>query len=129
MTGVEWPNEKDGKWTVEVQSADRAGTSVSVVDANGLAAIEPHVAPPPETTARLMRRLHDGTRTGLVWQMIVFLSGLIPAILAVTGIIMWVRTRKWRGRGPKIRAGLKRWPYSRAGRSTALLYRASNTRA
>src|SRR3546814_18134499 len=49
-----------------------------------------------ETTARLMRRIHDGTGMGLLWQVIIFLGGILPAILAVTGIIMWWRARQWR---------------------------------
>jgi uncharacterized iron-regulated membrane protein len=44
-----------------------------------------------------MRRIHDGNGMGLVWQIIIFLGGLIPAALAVTGIIMWWRARQWRG--------------------------------
>src|SRR3546814_4901938 len=49
-----------------------------------------------ETTARLMRRIHDGTGMGLLWQVIIFLGGILPAILAVTGIIPWWRARHWR---------------------------------
>src|SRR3546814_17453033 len=49
-----------------------------------------------ETTARLMLRIHDGTGMGLLWQVIIFLGGILPAILAVTGIIMWWRARQWR---------------------------------
>jgi uncharacterized iron-regulated membrane protein len=33
---------------------------------------------------------------GLLWQIVIFLGGLLPAILAVTGIIMWWRARGWR---------------------------------
>ena len=43
-----------------------------------------------------MRRLHDGTRMGFVWQLLVFLGGILPAVLAVTGIIMWWRARGWK---------------------------------
>jgi uncharacterized iron-regulated membrane protein len=45
-----------------------------------------------------MRRLHDGTGMGLGWQILIFLAGLIPAALAVTGIAMWWRSRQWRRR-------------------------------
>ena len=44
-----------------------------------------------------MRKIHDGTDMGLVWQVIIFLGGILPAILAITGIIMWARARSWRG--------------------------------
>jgi uncharacterized iron-regulated membrane protein len=52
--------------------------------------------PERETLARTMRRLHDGTRMGFVWQLLVFLGGILPAVLAVTGIIMWWRARGWK---------------------------------
>ena len=51
----------------------------------------------PETTARTMRRWHDGAGMGPVWQTVIFLGGIVPALLAATGIIMWLRTRRWRG--------------------------------
>jgi hypothetical protein len=43
-----------------------------------------------------MRRIHDGTGTGPVWQLIIFLGGIIPAALAVTGILMWFNRRRRR---------------------------------
>jgi uncharacterized iron-regulated membrane protein len=33
---------------------------------------------------------------GLVWQTLIFLGGLAPALLGITGILMWLRTRGWR---------------------------------
>ena len=45
-----------------------------------------------------MRRLHDGTGMGPAWQAIIFLGGIIPAILSVTGTIIWIRSRKPRAR-------------------------------
>jgi hypothetical protein len=44
-----------------------------------------------------MWRWHDGTGMGTVWQLVIFLGGIFPAVLAVTGIMMWLRTRGWRG--------------------------------
>jgi uncharacterized iron-regulated membrane protein len=40
----------------------------------------------------------------LWWQILVFLGGLLPAILAVTGVIMWWRARKWRAKVAERRA-------------------------
>jgi uncharacterized iron-regulated membrane protein len=45
-----------------------------------------------------MRRWHDGTRMGLAWQVVIFLGGIIPALLSVTGIIIWWRARMARRR-------------------------------
>jgi uncharacterized iron-regulated membrane protein len=33
---------------------------------------------------------------GLGWQIIIFLGGLIPAILSITGLVMWWRSRGWK---------------------------------
>jgi uncharacterized iron-regulated membrane protein len=44
-----------------------------------------------DSFSRLMRTIHDGQETPFVWQFIVFLGGVAPALLAITGIIMWAR--------------------------------------
>lgn len=40
-----------------------------------------------------MRPVHDGT-LGSAWRFLVFLSGLVPTLFIVTGIIMWLKKRK-----------------------------------
>lgn len=92
LVSIDWPREGDNPaWTVTF--AGVGGVSVDDVTAEAT----PPSPPPPETTARLMRRIHDGTDTGLVWQIIVFLGGLVPTVLAVTGIMMWQRGRRVKG--------------------------------
>ena len=72
-----------------------APTEVKVKDSNASASISPKK---PETLARTMRRIHDGTGMPLVWQIIIFVGGILPAALAVTGILMWLRMRRRRQR-------------------------------
>jgi len=43
-----------------------------------------------------MRPVHDASNLGPVWRFLVFLSGLVPALFVVTGIIMWAKKRKRR---------------------------------
>ncbi len=74
--------------------APGGAAEVEIDDASG--EVTPPRPPRPETRARLMRRLHDGTGMGLGWQILIFLGGIIPAILSVTGIVMWLRSRGWR---------------------------------
>ena len=97
LTTINWPTDRKSEWKI---SYERAGgpAEVTVADATGKA--EPPKPPQPETLARLMRRLHDGTGMGPVWQTIIFLGGIIPALLSVTGTIIWLRSRK-----PRARAG------------------------
>jgi uncharacterized iron-regulated membrane protein len=42
-----------------------------------------------------MRPVHDGTLNG-VWRFLVFLSGLVPSLFIVTGLIMWWKKRQRR---------------------------------
>jgi uncharacterized iron-regulated membrane protein len=96
LTVVAWPTDKKAEWKI---SYDRKGgpAEVSVDDATGTA--KKPKPPQPEALARTMRRLHDGTGMGSVWRTIIFLGGIIPALLAVTGTIIW-----WRARAPRQQA-------------------------
>ena len=44
----------------------------------------------PATAAAWQRPVHQGSLSP-VWKFLVFLSGLVPALFVVTGIIMWVQ--------------------------------------
>ncbi|MET3828030.1 putative iron-regulated membrane protein [Sphingomonas sp. PvP055] len=89
VSRVEWPTDRKPEWKVQLRKA----RGVTVDDVTGRAM---PARPESETLARTMRRLHDGTRMGFVWQLLVFLGGILPAVLAVTGIIMWWRARRWK---------------------------------
>jgi uncharacterized iron-regulated membrane protein len=95
LVSLAWPGEKEPKW--KIAFARPGGTAEVTVDDRSGAATPPK-APPPETTARLMRRIHDGTGMGALWQAIIFVGGLIPALLAVTGLLMWLHVRRGKER-------------------------------
>lgn len=97
LEALTWPTDRSPQWTVTFRGNDRVH-EVKVEDAAG-AVTRPE--PRPETTARKMRRWHDGDGMGIVWQVLIFLGGLAPALLAVTGIVMWLRTRRWRGKAKR----------------------------
>jgi len=107
LVTITWPTDQSSTWKIAYA---RAGgpAETAVDDATG--AVTPPQPPRPETNARLMRRLHDGTNMGPVWQVIIFLGGIIPAILAVTGIVMWLRSRGWRAALAKKRRTAKLSP-------------------
>jgi hypothetical protein len=86
-----WPTEQDGQWKVSF-ARGRGPAEVEVADSSGTAT--PPKPQRPETTARLMRRIHDGTGMGLPWQVVIFIGGILPAVLAVTGILMWLNIRR-----------------------------------
>lgn len=93
LVSISWPTDQAQEWKV---SFERRGGPAEVKVDDATQEVTPPRAPQPETFARTMRRWHDGTGMGIVWQVIIFIGGIIPALLAVTGIIMWLRTRGWR---------------------------------
>lgn len=111
LTEVSVPTRgKDPAWRVGLKApgAERAKT-VQVVDATGevKAAGGPGAGPGggsggPDPVSRLMRQVHDGQDMGIVWQTIIFLAGLAPAVLGVTGVVMWLQrsARQRRLRAP-----------------------------
>jgi uncharacterized iron-regulated membrane protein len=40
-----------------------------------------------------MRKIHDGQDMPFSWQLLVFLTGVAPPLLGVTGTVMWLRRR------------------------------------
>lgn len=91
---IAWPTDKEPSWGVSLTQAG----DIRIDDATGERSSSPRgKGGGGQGTARLMRRLHDGTGMGAIWQTIIFIGGILPAALAVTGIIMWARARRWRG--------------------------------
>ena len=43
-----------------------------------------------------IRWIHEGSHSGPLWAVVVFLTGILPTIFAVTGIMMWLRKRAGR---------------------------------
>jgi uncharacterized iron-regulated membrane protein len=97
VTSITWPTDQKPQWSVTLKPASGKPATVAVDDAGGEARIDAGVGEVQGGLARTMRKIHDGTDMGLVWQVMIFLGGLLPAVLAITGVIMWWRARGWRG--------------------------------
>ena len=61
---------------------------------------DPRGFSPGETMLAWQHALHAGQGFGPVWKMLVFLSGLLPLLFTVTGILMWRLRRRRRRRLP-----------------------------
>jgi uncharacterized iron-regulated membrane protein len=103
LVSLSWPTTLAPEWTASFARTGGAPAEVKVDDVTGVAR---PVAPKPETLARTMRRLHDGTGMGVVWQTIIFIGGILPALLAVTGITMWLRVRRRRRKAAPLQKAL-----------------------
>ncbi|HEU0044242.1 PepSY-associated TM helix domain-containing protein [Sphingomonas sp.] len=92
---VSWPTTLKPDWSVQLKPTNGPPATIAVTDGSGVATLTPRPGG-QGGVARWMRRIHDGTDMGMVWQIIIFIGGIIPAVLAVTGIIMWWRARGWK---------------------------------
>jgi uncharacterized iron-regulated membrane protein len=99
LRSVTWPTVEDPRWTV--RTINGGGTNVVTVD-DGSGKVTAGAVRRPEPTGLLMRRIHDGAGMPLVWQIIIFASGLLGATMAVTGAIMWFKGQA-RGAGMRTR--------------------------
>lgn len=79
-------------WRIQMTRAGGDTITVTIDDQSGKAA--PIAAPQSgDRAASWIRWIHEGSHSGPLWTVIVFLTGVFPAIFAVTGVIMWLRKR------------------------------------
>jgi uncharacterized iron-regulated membrane protein len=92
------PTETSSSWRAQMRVPDSIETfNVSVDDqSREVKSPGPGSAATGDVVARWMRRIHDGNDMGFLWQLFVFVTGLMPALMAVTGLIMWLRKRERR---------------------------------
>jgi uncharacterized iron-regulated membrane protein len=90
--GRETPPPAHPAWRVQLLRTDGTSANVTIDDAEGAAA---HVGAPlsGDRAAQRIRWLHEGSHAGPLWRLLIFAVGLIPPLLALTGVTMW-----WRGR-------------------------------
>jgi uncharacterized iron-regulated membrane protein len=94
VVGVFLPGEPEGAMRVTVLATDAVkgtpATSISIDPYRGEVA---SVRNPQEGLGNAFmawqRPLHDGQGLGMIWQFLVFASGLMPVLFTITGTIMW----------------------------------------
>lgn len=95
VTSVSWPTRgQEPAWRVQLRGPG-GPQALQVADATGLARADRSAqgSGAADPVSRWMRKVHDGAGTGIVWQAVIFAGGIIPAILAFSGVVMWLRRR------------------------------------
>lgn len=89
------PLQPTQSWRVQLRSPDSEGVFTVLVDDRSSAASK---VPPlsGDLIARWIRVIHEGGGLGPVWQVLVFVCGLVPTLFAVTGLMIWLRSRRSR---------------------------------
>jgi uncharacterized iron-regulated membrane protein len=90
-------------WRVQLRNAESGEiATVTVDDRSGAVARLPGPLA-GDRAAQWIRWIHECSHSGPVWQFVVFLTGVLPLVFAVTGVIMW-----WRGRRSRREAAASR---------------------
>ncbi len=87
---------RSAAWRVQLTLAANDETVTVMVDDRSGRAVSTIVPQSGDRAASWIRWIHEGSHSGPVWAIIVFLTGIFPTIFAVTGIIMWLRKRAGR---------------------------------
>jgi len=100
LRGVFFPGRPDQPYRVAITRAganDGAPAATVFVDpwsAKVLGVQNPNEYTAGETMLAWQRPLHAGDGWGWPWRILVFFSGLMPVVFAITGIWMWILKRK-----------------------------------
>ena len=80
VTAISLPTRgREPAWRVTLKAQGvKDPVNLQVIDATGQA--RPDRGPTRDPLSRLMRQVHDGADTGFVWQFIIFLGGIAPAV-------------------------------------------------
>ncbi|MBR2118178.1 MAG: PepSY-associated TM helix domain-containing protein [Pseudomonadota bacterium] len=95
VDAIFYPNPQTGAWRVRLREDGKAEpVTIMINDRSGeVSVVQPLSG---DRTASWIRWLHEGSHSGEVWRFVVFLSGIMPAVLGVTGILVWLRQRRQR---------------------------------
>jgi uncharacterized iron-regulated membrane protein len=86
---------REPAWRVQVEQPGQAApATLQVVDGTG--EVKPDRGGGGDPLSRWMRNIHDGGDTGVIWRTVIVLGGVAPVILALTGVVMWLRRRSRR---------------------------------
>jgi uncharacterized iron-regulated membrane protein len=93
LAAVFLPTQQSGAWRVQLRDAQAGGTAtVMVDDRSGTPSLVTPLS--GDRTAQWIRALHEGSRGGALWQVLVFVCGVLPAVFVVTGVLIWLRSRR-----------------------------------
>jgi uncharacterized iron-regulated membrane protein len=87
------PTQQNQAWRIQLRNPDsEALDTVTVDDRSG--ALTKVVPQAGDTIAQWIRWIHEGSHSGVLWQILVFLCGILPTVFAVTGTMIWLRSRR-----------------------------------
>jgi uncharacterized iron-regulated membrane protein len=93
VTSVSVPARSDRTIVVNMLAHGAVGANVYIDPWRGAVV---GTRDPSQSFLAWQRPVHQGVGLGPVWRALVFLSGFVPTLFVVTGVIMWAKKRKRR---------------------------------
>ena len=95
VDAIFYPNPQSGAWRVRLHEDGKAEPVMITINDRGgaVSTIDPLSG---DRVASWIRWLHEGSHSGEIWRFVVFVSGIMPALLGITGILIWLRQRRQR---------------------------------
>src|SRR5471032_3014492 len=95
------PTQQAQAWRVQLRSENAAGvTTITVDDRSGAASKQAQLS--GDRAAQWIRWIHEGSNAGPLWQILVFLCGVLPTVFIVTGVLIWLRSRAFKRAGLRV---------------------------
>jgi uncharacterized iron-regulated membrane protein len=87
------PTQQNQAWRIQLRNPESAALDTVTVDdrSGALTKVVPQAG---DTIAQWIRWIHEGSHSGVLWQILVFLCGILPTVFAVTGTMIWLRSRR-----------------------------------
>ena len=97
VVSISPPGDPLGSYTIKFRTPKSTVPLAVEVNASGVAnQPKPGEQDPGDLIHRLVARVHVGRGMGLLWRSLVFLAGVAPSVLGVTGTLIWLRRRRRR---------------------------------
>jgi uncharacterized iron-regulated membrane protein len=97
LVSLSFPTRVSPVWRVETVNADGDLKTVAIEDATGARSVDTPRA--GDVIAQWIRRVHYCNGMGFIWFAVLFVSGLSPLILLISGFLIW--------RGPRAAANIR----------------------
>ena len=95
------PTEQRPAWRIDLYVADTEGVMTALVD-DRTGTFSKAAAQSGDRIAQWIRWVHEGSHAGAIWQVIVFVCGLLPSVFVVTGFVIWRRSRSAAKLAPRL---------------------------
>ena len=95
------PPQQNPAWRIQMRAAGSDDLSTVMVDDRS-GSVNKVTPLSGDRIGQWIRWIHEGSNSGILWRVLVFLCGVFPTIFAVTGVFIWLRSRQVKKLGRRV---------------------------